>query len=459
MSLDLAELVLAADETQLIRLLDSCADPDDPRLHGELREAMAGVLPTALLRKYHESGNAALLDRTIAFLRDCLSAGGFTVDLRSSLRANLAAVLLSAYERTGSAALLQESIATSQAVVEDGAATGDNLAGRLATLGHAYVVRADAFNSPDDLDRAITSLRTAVNVPGLSADKAAECWSDLAGAWRDKFARTGDPAILTNAVDALRESVRSSTPGTRLAGINRINLAGAMRTHAGQVGDLAELDESIEELRSAAVELAPDDYHLQHNFGRTYLERHKLTGAGDDLTAAVSALRAALAAVDADGRSYASIALDLAGALTHTGESSAEALRLLTATARSPAATVMTRFEAAAAAAQLEALPAALGWWRTAVEFLPALAWRGSRYRDRQTAIKKCAGVARTAAACAGEVGEPAEAVSMLETGRGILWSQLLETRTALDRLTTVRPDLADRMTLIRTELGRTHYG
>ena len=74
-------------------------------------------------------------------------------------------------------------------------------------------------------------------------------------------------------------------------------------------------------------------------------------------------------------------------------------------------------------------------------------------------AIRRSAGAARTAAACACDAGEPAEAVSMLETGRGILWSQLMEARAGLDRLAVARPDLAERMAFIRTELDGTQYG
>ncbi|WP_406063077.1 hypothetical protein [Micromonospora sp. NBC_00860] len=459
MGSDLAELVLAASETQLMRLLDSWANPTDPRLTSEPREVMAAALPSALLLRYQESGNATLLDRAITFIRGCLHDGGFAADLQSSLRSNLATFLLLVYERTGAAALLQDAIATFQAVVDDGTARGDELAGRLAALGHSYALRADGFNSPDDLDRAITSLHAAVTVPGLSADKAAECWSDLAGAWRDKYARSKDPAALANAVNALRQAVRSATPGTRPELVNRINLAGTMRIHAGLIGDLAELDESIRELLEIAAGPTPDGHHLQYNLGRAYLERHKLTGADDDLTEAISALQGALVAADADGQRYARIALDLAGALIRAGNGSGAALRLITIAARHPSATVMTRFEAATAAAQMEAAPASLAWWRAAVDLLPVLAWRGSRHRDRQMAIKRSAGAARTAAACASAIGEPAEAVSMLETGRTILWNQLLEARAGLDELAAARPDLAERMIVIRRDLDRTHHG
>jgi hypothetical protein len=243
-----------------------------------------------------------------------------------------------------------------------------------------------------------------------------------------------------------------------VANANRINLAGALRSHAVLTDEATELEESISQLHDTGLGPDSTNAHYQPNLGLAHRELYRLTGQPDALNVATAALRAALAVTGADQQLHASIAGDLAQTLLYQQDGSAEALGLLTEAARHPAATAFTRFDATIAAAQLQTPADAMAWWCRAVDLLPILAWRGSRYRDRETTAGRFADTARAAAACACVLARPAQAVSLLETGRAVLWNQLLEARADLQQLWVAKPAVAARMELVRAELDSTDH-
>jgi hypothetical protein len=92
----------------------------------------------------------------------------------------------------------------------------------------------------------------------------------------------------------------------------------------------------------------------------------------------------------------------------------------------------------------------------TAVHLVPEIAPRRMRHHEQRDAIKSATGLADNAAALALLApGRPAEkraerALSLLEAGRAVLLSQLLDTRGDLTDLRQVRPELAARFTALR---------
>ena len=82
---------------------------------------------------------------------------------------------------------------------------------------------------------------------------------------------------------------------------------------------------------------------------------------------------------------------------------------------------------------------------------LPLAVWQGLRRADQERQLLDLSGVVADAAA----VASPARAVELLEQGRSVLWSQLVERRTDLTVLRQARPDLADRLAAARDGLDR----
>ncbi len=88
------------------------------------------------------------------------------------------------------------------------------------------------------------------------------------------------------------------------------------------------------------------------------------------------------------------------------------------------------------------------------VRLIPLLAWRGAAVADRRHLLHTQAGsVAGDAAASTLAAGTPGLAVELLDQGRGVLWAQLLDTRTDLGRLDRAHPGLAQRLRECRAVL------
>lgn len=94
--------------------------------------------------------------------------------------------------------------------------------------------------------------------------------------------------------------------------------------------------------------------------------------------------------------------------------------------------------------------PSALEGYQTAISLLPVLAWRGLDRVSRERLTAEFPLLASDAAACATATGRLALAVEMLEQGRAVLWSQLLETRSGLADLESADHQIALRLRELR---------
>ncbi|MEV5969643.1 CHAT domain-containing protein [Streptomyces sp. NPDC051921] len=89
-----------------------------------------------------------------------------------------------------------------------------------------------------------------------------------------------------------------------------------------------------------------------------------------------------------------------------------------------------------------------------AVELLPLVLWRGVAHHDQRSYLSELDELAVDAAAAAVGAGRPERAVELLERGRTVMWSQLLDLRTTeLSRLRNEDPDTFARLDAIRGEL------
>lgn len=90
-----------------------------------------------------------------------------------------------------------------------------------------------------------------------------------------------------------------------------------------------------------------------------------------------------------------------------------------------------------------------------AVRLLPALCPRFLSDADKQSQLEECFGFANEAATAFLEAGKsPSDALQVLETGRGVVASLLLDMRTELSELRQKHPELAQKFETIRDELN-----
>jgi hypothetical protein len=81
-----------------------------------------------------------------------------------------------------------------------------------------------------------------------------------------------------------------------------------------------------------------------------------------------------------------------------------------------------------------------------ALEIIPLIAWLGLPISDRHQHLVQIGETARNAAAAAISLDQYDKAIEWLEQGRSIVWTQILQLRTPVDRLREVNPELAERL-------------
>lgn len=115
---------------------------------------------------------------------------------------------------------------------------------------------------------------------------------------------------------------------------------------------------------------------------------------------------------------------------------------------------VMAAYQWGSAAAQLENRwsDAAEGF-ETAITLLPLVVWHGQLRTDSEFHLTRLTGLASDAAASAISAERLERAIELLEQGRAVLWSRLLDDRADLKSLHLVEPDLARKLDAIRVAL------
>ncbi|MEO3778413.1 CHAT domain-containing protein [Micromonospora sp. B11E3] len=372
-------------------------------------------LGPALMRRFETHGEAADLDEAVELLQETLECPVPSPAHRVGDLTNLAAALINRFLRDRTGADLDEAIAHSRRAVELTEPTDSRRVGYLLTLGTALVYRFEHTGRRFDLDEAIELGQAALSAAG-TADHAALARANLGNRLRQRFLVGHDPADIEAAVTHLRAAVAAQdNPQVRL------NLALSLRNRGAGPGGEDDLHDAVEQFRFVLA-VAPRRSPIR-----------------------VTAL------------------LGLAQVLGDLGRAE-EAVAVLDGVAESGAGRSFERMDALTTLAGLRAELAAEGraGWRDAarayadaVQQLHLTVWRGLDAADRDRLVTRWPTVACDAAAAAVAAGLPQQAVELLDHGRSLWWGQVLDTRSDLSALRQAHPDLAERLTALRTESDR----
>jgi tetratricopeptide (TPR) repeat protein len=432
---------------------------------------------------------------------------------RARLLSNLGSALQERFERLGQLADLNEAVEVGRAAVRAASPDHRLRVDFLANLGKALQTRFAQVGDPADLDEAIEVRRTAVRATAAGDPDGAEFLATLSAALRQRFEQIGELADLDEAVEIARAAVQAAPAGhpdrvmalfhlgqglqarferfRELADIDEAvevgraavqatpirhpdraavlyNLGTALRHRIEWVGELVDLDESIEVAR-AAVQVTPtrhpDRAAVLFNLGAALHARFDRVGELADLDESIEIGHATVRAIPAGHPERAAALVNLGDALRDRFErvrepsEAAAALAAWREATAVAAARLSVRMIAARSwgllAAQRRRWPDAVDGYAAAVGLLPLLAWRGVSRASRERLLADWGGLAADAAACAIAANQPNRAIELLEQGRGVLWSQLLEIRTDLDALRGTDPRLAAELAAARDDLDR----
>lgn len=336
---------------------------------------------------------------------------------------NLAGALIDRHETMGDLSALEEGIAALRRVTQSMARPDPRRALFLSILGGALLRRYERLGGSDVLDEAENTARRAVESSAGEADRSMFL-SDLSNILHRRYKDRQDPHALDDAEVTLRQALADAAGGTPNRLLFMSNLGHLLFEQYRRSRDKAALDEAIEVLRQAE-QLA--------GRGNTHRPRI-LVNLGEVLR-----LR-----YDADP----SQAL-LAEGLAVLGEAAA----LPTAGPRQRAKCARSMGELAASA---QRWPQAAEAFRLAIGLLPAVASQELSHGDREHGLADFATLSGNAAAAAVQAGDPYQAISLLESGRGVLFAQALQLRSPLDDLWVAAPEMAGRFQQLNRQLSAT---
>ncbi|WFE54716.1 hypothetical protein [Micromonospora sp. WMMD1155] len=381
------------------------------------RSLVIGRLASAIQVRYRRTGLTADLDDAIAFgrmgLPASMSPSSYVIHL-----ANLAGALVHRYDLAGVRADLDEAITLSRRSVAHQPEGHPDAAALWNLLSGALCRRAQRDGDAADLDEAVEMCRRAV----AAAAHPAMYLSNLGGQLRLRYARRRSDGDLDESVDVGRRALAAGPTNAPDRAGYLMNLAGALRLHAAGAGGDATLDEAVTLARQAVAATAvesPERADRLTLLGTVLHDRYESSGDDADVGDAVDAWSAARASVTAPA-----------------------AMRLRAA------------IRAARAVAERDGPSAAVDAYGAAVGLLPLLAWRGIDPDDQQFLIEShAAGLACDAAASAAGTGAVSVGIELLEQGRAVAWSQMLDLRGDLSSVHRASPDLAERLVVCRRAL------
>jgi tetratricopeptide (TPR) repeat protein len=339
---------------------------------------------------------------------------------RPTRMSNLSARLGTRFEHTASIKDLDLSIEIGEAALKAWPSEGPGQVGILNNLAIRYSNRFERTNAIVDIDLGVNTMEKALASAGEEARTVMS--RNLARMLHKKWGKTQSQGDLDRSIEILEAAVAKKPPNIPLAGLlGSLAHTLRLRSQYNPQEKVKDLDRAVE-AASRALEVSPPNYLWRADYlytlGSSLAGRYCETESQSDLDWALSCYK--------EGWSC---------------QNTPATLRIRAALS---AATVASFDDWGSAAQILEG----------AVSLLPVLSPRALQDTDKQHTLADFAGLASTAAAAALNAGKGAyEALKLLESGRGVIASTLMDMRGDLSDLRDQHSDLADEFTLLRDKL------
>lgn len=414
------------------------------------------------------TGNETDLDAAIDHTTRAVSSGLAQTPLDTAPAArvlSLGHLLRIRFEQRGRLADLDEAIRLLSHIPDDNQGTQFR-AMRRNRLGLALKRRFEYNNDLPDLLLAIQVLTEAVDSAEDLEGILASVLNNLGSAYQSLFWRTASPDALNEAVERHRTSVRLSAPGSSMRPTRLSNLAQALTSRYELRHDLTDLQKAVE-VAAAAVQVTSlhdvERPRRLNTYATILTTRYEANRNPPDLQIALKLGEATLKACQPEQAHRAEYLNALANRLlyahTQTRDSGLfnRALRLYDEARGLETSLIHDRGKAAVRWAVLTSsvdLGKAIEGARAAFDLLAAIDWHGMQIADRLSTLRNWSGFASLAASWAIELGRHADAMRLLEQGRGQLWAQITDTRPLLIEGPPSALKLVTRLSTIHAELN-----
>lgn len=426
-----------------------------PHSHPD-RSTSLSNLGDALATHYAQNGGQERdLEEAITLYRQALELEPPPHPGRSISLGNLAKALIHRFAQMGQQGDVDEAISLLRQALELRAPMHSKRSDALASLASALqsrVIHKDQRQS--DLDEAVDLHRQALQLRPPPHPDRPHSLNNLALSLQERFRQGSKRCDLDEAIELYREAIKQHSPEAyyhQSASIN--NLASALQYRFELTCQKNDLDESILLARQALeLSVRPTPHSSQplyfNNLAAALRIRYEKTNSYSDWEEAISLTRQALEILPLFhslrltsflnlGQLYLTaytMSLDTDAPKTHYLE---DAMSSFSSAAASTPQTSFLRFRAAqrwALAANMYDHPSAIKAYKTALQTIHEVVSLGLDIRSRQKVLtgSMVEGLARNAASHAICKGDYGTAIEFLDTGRSIVWSQVLQLRSSL---------------------------
>jgi len=439
-----------------------CPNPDYKRL-------FLNSYSISLRTRFNVYGDVADLDTALSNYRQILKTNNLSGPDQIMCRNNLGIALHDKFKRAGDIDDLNTGIKEIYEAVKVARDLHDehDIAMSLSNISILLATRFEHTGAIGDLNAAVDSAKTAVEMERMNPQSRL-IFSRLlnyGNALEMKYLRSEDVTDLDCSIEQYRTALNYSREGSAqyLSLANNLGAALRLRYDNAAVPDPKDLDEAIK-YHEITISVSPGHStaapRYMHTFALALLSRHKHNGPVDDLTDAISLTSSAMDKIDSHSPVFASyndnfgeMMLRKYG-LSNDSRDLDEAVRAYLTGVNVESAPATIRIEIGQRGATLlEGLgrsEEALQILEKCIELLPETSTRASDFVDQQRRLASIAGLGSDAAALALECNRmPEFASSLLEAGRGVIVSRLLDLRTDLNGLSKKMEEEYERLKAI----------
>ncbi|UZP40196.1 hypothetical protein NXS19_008012 [Fusarium pseudograminearum] len=372
--------------------------------------------------RFKRNGSLNDLDRAVELAEEAIM---LTIDFTPEypgLLHTLVSRLRNRYNYTYSIADIHRAIDKMTAAVRRTSRKNPNRDAYLISLADLLGIRFDRTKSKIDIVKAIRHARNVIKNTAPDHPDGAKRLSILGTLLLSRYEFGGSTADLDHAIKHTSSSANIATREQVEYPAILGNFAGCLFRRYIHERSLEDLNLAIEVLKTAVVNIPSTDPwypKLLYNFGLYHVERFKNTNANEDLEDSIALYKQGLDCLDTP-----------------------PSIRVRLAHAAAEAFVADNRWKEASNILD------------DAVRLLPSISTRLLGDLDKQMALADATGLATFAAAAALNADKCAEhALELLELGRGVIASDILDTRTSTMDLERQYPELASKFESLRDEL------
>lgn len=436
---------------------------DDP-----LQPEVLGTLGTMLGARFEQTGSMDDINQAISMISDAANAIPYGDPNRFAYLCNLGLQLWRRFNWTGLIDDLNQAIRVASDAVD--AAPSDSLerATSLNNLGSFLCRRFDHMGLMDDLDRAAIVIQKALDILPDSHPQRLSYLGNLGGLFSNRFIRTESMSDLNRAVSVTSDAVDAAPDNHPLKWKHLSNLSSCLSSRFEHTGSIDDLNRAVN-AASDAVNRMPHHDHRERaaclsNLGSRLSELFSQTRSMDDLDRSISVSSDAVDAAPHDHPQRATLLRNLGDRLGQRFKqlnSTDDLNRQLSYYIASwdcingpPSLRIRSAQMAAEILIQQQDWEKAYQLLHDATSLLPTMSPRSLNHTDTQAMLSSLFGLASLAAAVALQVGKtPGDALRLLELGRGVIASLLMDMRGDVTELQSKHPGLAEKFNHLRAEL------